>query len=117
MLLVEDAQAELERGEGLGIAADPQAGLERLGRIGPATLLAGEHRAQLQGISVLRLGVERPPQRGERAAPVPHAVQPALRGLEELVRSARPVAGGETGLSPPLVERGQLGGAPLPGEE
>ena len=45
------------------------------------------------------------------------SVQPALGGLEVLVRSARAVAGGEPGLSTPLVERGQLGGASLPGEE
>ena len=117
VLLVDDAETELERGEGLGVAADPQPGLEGLGGVGPAPLLPGEHGAQLEGVGVLRLGFEGPAQGGQRASSIADSVQPALGGLEELVRGARAVAGGEPGLSTPLVERGQLGGASLPGEE
>ena len=116
-LLVEDAQPELEPGERLGVPADPEPALERLRRIGPVTLLGGQHRAELERVGVLGLGLERAGQRREGASAVPDAVEPALGGLEELVRRARAIPGGEAGLSPSLVQGRQLRRAAPPGQE
>jgi hypothetical protein len=117
VLLVEDSQPELERGERLGIPADPEPVLQRLGGLGPAALLAGQHRPQLERVRMLGLGLERPPQRGQRPPAVAHPAQPALGSLEELVCRPGTVPGGQSGLPAPLVERRQLGGAALPCEE